>query len=128
MAHIKDFNLITQTDLHKLEEAGIHTCSQLLEKASTSIERMNLADRLNMDDLDLRELAHRCDIMRIPGMTPKLANLLCTIGVSTVPKFAYQSASNLLGKIADKGGPTVDRQLLERLIASAKRLPKIIRH
>jgi hypothetical protein len=128
MAHIKDFNLITENDLRKLEAFGIRTCAQLIERASTSTDRMNIADRININDSDLKNLTHHCDMMRVRGMTPPLAIALCNAGVCTVPKLAYQNALSLHRRLNLADPDTIDRRLLEQLIASAKTLPKMIRH
>ena len=128
MAHIKDFNLITENDLRKLEAFGIRTCAQLVERASTSTDRMNIADRININDSDLKNLAHHCDLMRVKGMTPPLAMALCNTGVCTVPKLAYQNTLSLHQQLNLADSDTIDRRLLEQLIASAKTLPKMIRH
>lgn len=128
MAHIKDFNLISENDLRKLEAFGIRTCAQLVERASTSTDRMNIADRININDSDLTNLAHHCDMMRVKGMTPTLAIALCDAGVCTVPKLAYQNAPSLHQRLNLADPDTIDRRLLEHLIASAKTLPKMIRH
>jgi predicted RecB family nuclease len=128
MAHIKDFNLITENDLRKLEAFGIRTCAQLVERASTSTDRMNIADRININDSDLKNLAHHSDMMRVKGMTPPLAIALCNAGVCTVPKLAYQNAPSLHQRLNLADPDAIDRRLLEQLIASAKTLPKMIRH
>lgn len=128
MAHIKDFNLITEAEIQRLSAAGVRTCSQLIEKASTSSDRMRLADQINMDDSDLKNLTHHCDMMRVDGMTPSLAVSLCGIGVSTVPKLAYQNALSLQQRLNTAPDATIDKRTLEKLIASAKTLPKMIRH
>jgi len=128
VAHIKDFNLITEAEIQRLSAAGVRTCSQLIEKASTSSDRMRLADQINMDDSDLKNLTHHCDMMRVDGMTPSLAVSLCGIGVSTVPKLAYQNALSLQQRFNTAPDATIDKRTLEKLIASAKTLPKMIRH
>jgi hypothetical protein len=128
VAHIKDFNLITEAEIQRLSAAGVRTCSQLIEKASTSSDRMRLADQINMDDSDLKNLTHHCDMMRVDGMTPSLAVSLCGIGVSTVPKLAYQNALSLQQRLNTAPDATIDKRTLEKLIASAKTLPKMIRH
>lgn len=128
MAHIKDFNLISENDLRKLEAFGIRTCAQLVERASTSTDRMNIADRININDSDLQNLTHHCDMMRVKGMTPHLAMALCNTGVCTVPKLAYQNATSLHQRLNLVDPDTIDRRMLEQLIASAKTLPKMIRH
>ena len=125
MANIKDFNLINTADLQKLTSIGIRTCAQMVEQASTSIDRMRIADKLNMNDAELDNLTHHCDMMRVEGMTHDLAVHLCGAGVCTVPKLAYQSPSTLHQKLTPL---IVERPFLEKLVASAKKLPKIIRH
>lgn len=128
MAYIKDFNLITDNDLRKLEAFGIRTCDQLVERASTPADRMNIADRININDSDLKNLTHHCDLMRVKGMTNALAVAICNTGVCTVPKLAYQNAISLHQQLNLEDPDTIDRRVLEQLIASAKTLPKMIRH
>lgn len=128
MASIKDFKLISDHQAQKLAEVGIRTCSQLLERASTPVDRMNLADKIGIDGSVVADLTNHADMMRVKGMTPELAVALCKTGVCTVPKLAYHSIAGLHEKLIEHTDYSVDRKTLEAMVSSAKSLPKIIRH
>ena len=128
MASIKDFNLITDGEARRLYDIGIRTYSQLLERASTAFDRMTLADTAHVDNDTIENLTHHSDMMRIRGMTPALAKELCKSGTYTVPKLAYQTASGLFDKLTRNNFHEISKHELEKIIAQAKTLPKIIRH
>lgn len=114
-----------------LEEVGVCTTTQLLEQAASPADRLKLADLTHLNPETIKLWAYQADLLRVDGVTPELADVLCRAGVATVPKLAYHSA-NTLGELLDErigDDPAIpDRAHLERIIARAKKLPKMIRH
>lgn len=113
-----------------LRENGVRTTQQLLEQAATPADRMRLADVTNLSDETLTRWVYLSDLLRVDGVTVELAESLCAIGVSTVPKLAYKTAEQLAVELAadDDTGQNPSEIELERIIARAKQLPKMIRH
>lgn len=128
--HINLIEPITDRECELLRAVGIHTTEQLLEQSATSSARMKLADLTHLSEETIKSWAHRADLMRVDGVGGVIADALCGVGVTTVPKLAYRSPESLhqhLQKIPNiQSVPSVAE--LETIITRAKALPKIIRH
>jgi predicted flap endonuclease-1-like 5' DNA nuclease len=134
MASIKEIIGVSEREAERLRDAGVRTCEQLIEVGATSAGRMRLADEANLDDATIKSWVHQADLMRIPGIGPETAHLLCQVGVCTVPKLAYRSTTILydeLKRYAEKVHKLAAMPSFTELhdfTVSAKRLPKLIRH
>lgn len=134
MTSIKEIIGIDTRSVQCLTEAGVRTLNQLLEHGSTSTARMRLADETQLDDGSIKQWVHEADLMRVKGVGPELAHLLCQVGVFTVPKLAYRSRDSLYTDLVDgnytkhimRRIPGTDE--LHELITNAKHLPKLVRH
>ena len=134
MASIKEIEGIGPKFAARLAENGVRTTEQLLEAANTATKRMRLADESQLNEEQILHWVHQADLFRVKGIGEEFAELLVRAGVVTVPKLAYRSATNLheeLVAVNDEHHlvrrlPSVDE--LEHMIASAKKLPKIIQH
>lgn len=134
MTSIKEIEGIGSVFAEKLASVGVRTTEQLLEVASTPSERMKLADQARLGDDQLLHWIHQADLFRINGVGEEFAELLVSSGVTTVPKLAYRNAENLhIDLIAynhehhvTKIVPSVAE--LEKMIAHAKTLPKVVHH
>ena len=134
MTSIKAIIGIDDTAVDRLHDAGVCTLEQLLELGSTSTARMQLADRTQLDDASIKQWVHQADLMRVNGIGPELAHLLCQVGVFTAPKLAYRSTDALHADLVEcNHSLRAMRQLpgvaeLHEFITSAKTLPKLVRH
>ncbi len=132
MSNITLIRGVSARDAQQLSEAGVCTTDQLLELGATSSGRMRLADVSRLSDDSIKRWVHQADLMRLKGIRADFAELLCRLNITTLPKFAYSSARQLYVDLRAARGesrihlPT--RAELEKLIAEAKRLPKIVRH
>lgn len=134
MTSIKELIGIDNHSVERLQDVGIYTLEQLLEKGASSGARMRLADITQLDDATIKQWVHQADLMRVKGVGPELAHLLCTVGVLTVPKLAYRSTDSLYAELVE--GNHNDRAMrrlpgvheLHDYITNAKHLPKLIRH
>ncbi len=134
MASIKDIVETNRGYADALTEAGVRTTEQLLEVGATSTSRMHLADETHLSIDTIQELVHSADLMRVPGVGSEIAELLRQVGVTTVPKLAYRNPDTLYDDIVEyndahrlvKSVPSTLE--LEKFIAFAKQLPKLIHH
>lgn len=134
MANIRDITDMTDRSAELLRGAGIHTLEQLLEMGATSTGRMTLADEAHLDDQMVKRWVHQADLLRIKGIGPDFAELLCRAGVCTTPKLAYRSSDSLYAELAEVNETyhivrrLPSRNELSDFIMAAKRLPKLVRH
>ncbi len=134
MTSTKEIIGIDSTSVERLATAGVRTLEQMLELGSTSAGRMRLADETGLDDATIKQWVHQADLMRVKGIGPELAHLLCQVGVFTAPKLAYRSTDSLYADlVANSRGHRAHRRLpgiheLHDYITAAKQLPKLVRH
>ncbi len=134
MASIKEISGISDSAAERLREAGIRTCEQLLEVGATSSGRMHLADETHLDDVIIKRWVHQADLMRLPGLNGQIAELLCDIGVVTIPKLAYRNVDALYNDlIAGSKGLVGSIRLpliedMRHFSAVAKTMPKVVHH
>jgi len=131
---IKDIEGIGPIYAERLASAGVHTTAQLLERASTSAERMRLADEARLGEDQVTLWSHQADLARVSGVGEEFSGLLVRAGITTVPKLAFRNPERLHTELV---AYNAEHQLVRRLpsvselgamIAHAKTLPKIIRH
>ena len=134
MTSIKELIGIDTGAVERLHEVGVSTLEQLLEQGATSTARMHLADQTGLDDAIVKQWVHQADLMRVKGVGPELAHLLCQVGVFTTPKLAYRSTDALHADLVEcNHSLRAMRQLpgvaeLHEFITCAKTLPKLVRH
>lgn len=134
MATLVNIIGITAFDVERLRDAGVRTTEQLIEQGSTSAARLHLADQTGIDEAAIGQWVHAADLLRIKGVEPELAHLLCQIGVCTVPKLAYRSTEKLYEDLSSyvrhiHKVVTLPSQVeLQAFGVIAKRLPKLVRH
>ena len=117
-----------------LAENGVRTTEQLLELADTSTKRLRLADQTHLSQDQILAWVHQADLFRINGIGEEFADLLVRVGVVTVPKLAYRSAQKLHDDLTEynemhhlvRRVPSAHE--LERMVAEAKKLPKLVHH
>ena len=134
MTAIREAINIDAVSLAKLEEAGVRTLDQLIEIGASSAGRMRLADETQLDDSTIKAWVHQADLMRVAGIGPTFAHLLCEVGVCTTPKLAYRSTESLYAELMQQNSVSHSMKQLPSIteihtfITQAKRLPKLIRH
>jgi len=118
----------------KLNEVGIKSIEDLLEKGITKSSREEIAEKSGISEkLVLRWLNH-ADLMRIKGIGGEFSEILEAAGVDTVPELARRNAVNLVAKIKEvnennklvRRVPTVN--MVESWINQAKDLPRVIEY
>jgi len=134
MESINSITGVGTRETEALARADIYTTAQLLLLGATSVGRMRIADESGLADAQIKSWVHIVDLLRVDGMTPDLAKLLCEIGVLTVPKLAFRSPDTLRVELIDRAAHhhktniVPDAPTLERMVNRAKHLPKVVEH
>lgn len=118
----------------KLRAAGINTVDKLLEKAATKKQRQSLAEETGISEKLILKFSNMADLFRLNGVGQEYAELLEVAGVDTVPELAQRNAANLTAKMEEvneskkltRKTPSVLE--VEKWIAQAKELPRVIEH
>ena len=116
----------------KLQEIGITTVEELLEKGYTAKGREEIAEKTGISKKLILEWVNKADLMRIKGVGEEYADLLEAAGVDTVTELARRNPKNLYEKLIEVNEQKkLVRQLpglnqIEKWIEEAKTLPKKI--
>ena len=116
----------------KMKNVGIRTTKKLLETAKSVKGRQMLAEKTEIDQVQLLRVANLIDRMRIKGVGQDYAELLEAAGVVTVKELRYRNPGRLAQAMAEANGKRQLVRLLpsehtvERWIEYAKRLPVMI--
>ena len=118
----------------KLNDAGVRSAEDLLEKAATRTGRGNLADSTGISESLILRWVNHVDLARIDGVGPQFAELLEASGVDSVAELAQRNAENLHTKLVEVNAAKnlVNRvpglSEIERFVSEAKELPKVVSH
>lgn len=114
---------------NELKKVGIRTTEKLLETAKSLKGRQMLAEKTDIDPVELLRVANLIDRMRIKGVGQDYAELLEAAGVSTLKELRYRNPARLAESMAKAN---VERRLVrvlpsehtvERWIDRARSLP-----
>jgi len=119
---ITEIEGIGETYGHKLNNAGIRTTGDLLEKAGTKKGREHLAAETGLPESLILTWVNHADLMRINGIGGQISELLEASGVDTVRELAHRNPENLHEKIMEVN----DRFGLSGKVPSAKELQEMI--
>jgi len=134
MAEIADVEGIGPGYGAKLSEAGVKTTDALLERAGKPGGRRDLAKQTGINERMLLEWVNRVDLARINGVGSEYADLLEAAGVDSPTELAKRVPANLLTALQStneskhlvRRAPNLSE--VERWIAEAKTLPKVVEH
>lgn len=85
----------------KLQEAGIKTTDDLLDRCGSDKGRKETAERTGLTTSQLLKWANMADLMRISGVGEEYSELLEAAGVDTVKELKHRNAANLAAKMAE---------------------------
>ena len=134
MANIIDIEGIGPAHAATLSEAGVKTTEKLLEVAASKAGRKALSDETGIGENQLLEWVNRADLFRIKGVGEEFSDLLEAGGVDSPVELAHRNAENLHAKLVEINDAKnlVNRvpslAELEKFIAEAKSLPKVVTH
>lgn len=118
----------------KLEDAGIKTTDDLLERARIPKWRTKLAEETGISCKLILKWANHADLFRIKGVAGQFAELLEAAGVDTVKEFRHRVAANLEPKLLEINdqkhlcGRVPSVVELQRMIDQAKELEPAIEY
>ncbi len=134
MKNLTEIEGVGEAYQHKLNDAGIKSCEQLLDSCSSPKARKQIAQKTGINEAMLLKWLNNADLFRVKGIGQEYADLLESAGVDTVPELAQRNSANLfkaLGEInAEKKlvrkMPT--QKQLQDWISQAKELPRMINY
>ena len=101
MAKLTEIKGIGESWAQKLQDAGVGTLDQLLEKGAAPTGRKKIADKAGVSEKLTLHWVNMEDLFRIKGVDEEYAELLEAAGVGTVPELAQRNAENLHKKLAE---------------------------
>lgn len=134
MAQIADIEGIGSANGDKLKAAGVSTTEALLERAASAKGRGDLSAATGISTKQLLEWVNRADLARIKGVGSEYADLLEAAGVDSPTELAQRVPANLQTKMESintekklvRRVPTLSE--VERWVAEAKTMPKLVEH
>ena len=132
MAKLTEIEGIGEAYAQKLQEAGVGTLEQLLEKGAAPAGRKEIAEKTGVSEKLILRWANMADLFRIKGVGEEYADLLEAAGVDTVPELAQRNVENLHKKLAEvneaknlvRRVPTVEE--VGGWVGQAKQLPRVL--
>jgi hypothetical protein len=121
---IKNLDGIDAETIAAFKDAGIRTTERLLEAASTSKGRKQLAAQTGIDEKQLLRFANAADRMRVKGLGADYAELLRVCGVDTVKELKYRNPANLAAAMREAN----KKRKLVRLLPTEKAVGRWIDH
>ena len=98
---IRDLADVTANAASRLQELGVTTTQQLLERASDPAARTALAEQVGASVQQVLAWANEADLMRIPDLGVNTTGLLEAAGVETLADLAARNAELLSTRIAE---------------------------
>jgi len=115
-----------------LNEAGLMTPMDLLEKGASRKGRLEIAENTQLSPKLISKWVNQVDMYRVPGIGAQYADLLEQSGVDTVPELAQRNPKNLHKKMVKVNDEkklvreVAGAHQVEEWVAQAKELPRKI--
>jgi hypothetical protein len=125
-------DFVTAAEKKAFGRAGIHDTQVMLQWLQNQKDRTWVARQTGLAEERLRELAARCDLLRITGIGPSIADALMKSEILDVYDLARDTPDELLErmKVATRGTPMARllpaTDTLATWIRAAKRLQPIL--
>ena len=109
-----------------IREMGITTTLELLDKCCRMDGRIQVAEKVGIEDFVVRKWASMCDLMRISGIRGQFSELMVYTGIDSVQDLAQQDPSRLHETLAkanqeqERVKTVPDASSLEDMINHAK--------
>ncbi len=134
MTEISEIEGIGPAIGEKLAKAGILTVEKLLTECAGPKGREEVAKKTGLKKEDLLTWTNHADLFRVKGIGSEYSELLEGSGVDTVPELAMRKAANLVAKMEEVNAEkklvrrTPTEKMVEKWIAQAKKMPKVVSH
>lgn len=125
-------DFVTAAERKAFARAGIHDTQVMLEWLQRQKDRTWIARQTGLSEERLRELAARCDLLRITGIGPSIADALMKSEILDVYDLARDEPTELLSRlrVATRGTPMARllpaEDTLATWIRDAKRLQPLL--
>ena len=119
---IIDIEGVGEAYAKKLQDAGINTVEQLLEKCCKPAGRKALEEQTGINGKLILTWTNHADLMRVRGIGPQFSELLEAAGVDTVKELKHRSPENLQAKLEEANAA---RRLVRR-VPSVKEVRKMV--
>lgn len=107
---------LSEQDCSKLQQIGITTTGQLLQRANTSQSKQALANQLQVKSQYVNKWVALADLARIPSIGCQYCGLLLHSGISSVTQLAQTPAQKLHQQILRLQVATLQRRDLCPLV------------
>ena len=134
MTKISEIEGIGPAISEKLAKAEILTVEKLLAACAGPRVREEVAKKTGLKEEDLLTWTNHADLFRVKGIGSEYSELLEGSGVDTVPELATRKAANLVAKMEEVNAKkklvrrTPTEKMVEKWIAQAKKMPKVVSH
>lgn len=132
MSKLHEIEGIGETYAKKLQDQGVVSIEQLLEKGGTQKGRKELEEASGIAGKLILGWVNRADLARIKGIRTQYADLLEVAGVDTVPELAQRSPENLHAKMCEVNeAQNLVRKLpalsqVQDWVVQARELPRMV--
>jgi predicted flap endonuclease-1-like 5' DNA nuclease len=132
MTNLRQIEGIGPAYADKLQQTGITSTEDLLEKGTSPQGRTEIAEETGISPTLVLRWINRADLARVKGIGEEYADLLEAAGVDTVPELAQRNPQNLYQKL---GEVNTEKKLVRHMpsqgqveswVAQAKELPRVI--
>jgi predicted flap endonuclease-1-like 5' DNA nuclease len=132
MTKLVEIEGIGETYAAKLQDAGVSSLENLLEKGATKKGRKELEGSSGISGKLILRWINMADLFRIKGIGEQYSDLLEAAGVDTVPELAQRKPENLHAKMVEvneeknlvRALPSLST--VESWVVSAKELPRVV--
>jgi len=131
---IREIEGIGPNYAEKLQNMGINTVQNLLDKGCSRNGRKELAEKANISETLILEWVNMADLFRIEGVGEEYSDLLEEAGVDTVVELSKRIPENLYAKLKEVNEkkklvrqlPSLD--MVKKWIEQAKKLPRKVEY
>jgi len=131
---IREIEGIGPNYAEKLQNMGINTVQNLLDKGCSRNGRKELAKKADVSETLILEWVNMADLFRIEGVGEEYSDLLEEAGVDTVVELSNRIPENLYAKLKEANEkkklvrqlPSLD--MVKKWIEQAKKLPRVVEY
>jgi predicted flap endonuclease-1-like 5' DNA nuclease len=131
---IREIEGIGPNYAEKLQNMGINTVQNLLDKGCSRNGRKELAKKANISETLILEWVNMADLFRIEGVGEEYSDLLEEAGVDTVVELSKRIPENLCAKLKEANekkklvGQLPSLDMVKKWIEQAKKLPRVVEY